>query len=318
MPTPCIRLPGVRPAAKHRRRRDHRLARRLLGLTALMAATGLVAPLTITGPVSAGQNGRPIIFGASGTVAELSRNVGAPLAVHAYGKLDRGVPRGDLVNMKPNVNWQTVASARPGSAVYDDIVRWADTLKNRRGTTMFIFHHEPEVHPLGTTSEFIAAYRHVVTLFRLRGVRNVEYTWNMTANAFRVSPGDRRYAGRWYPGDAYVDNVASDPYNWYDCGEGRGNWKSLHEVAGASLAFARARGKQLVLAEWGSQSGPRRAQWLREARDWFVANSSTIRAVFYFQTPLSRQRPGCRWRLTSDQDLRAFGQMARDGSRFSG
>lgn len=318
MPTPCIRLPGVRPAAKHRRRSDHRLARRLVGLTALMAATGVVAPLTLTGPVSAGQNSRPIIFGASGTVDELSRNVGASLAVHAYGKLSGGVPRGALVNMKPTVNWRTVASARAGSSVYSDIARWADTLKSRGGMTMFIFHHEPEVHPLGSPQEFIDAYRRVVTIFRERGVRNVEYTWNMTANAFRVSPGDRRYAGRYYPGDAYVDNVASDPYNWYDCGEGRGKWRSLNEVAGASLAFARSHGKSLVLAEWGSQSGPRRAQWLRDARDWFVANSSTIRAVFYFQTPLSRQRPGCRWRLASSEDLRAFGEMARDGSRFSG
>jgi hypothetical protein len=256
-------------------------------------------------------------LGASGgsEVDALARNIGEPLARHSFGQLNGKVPSGRLINMATNVPWRTVANASAGSSTYANVVRWADTLKARPGVTLFTFSHEPEGSSsdgLGTASEFIAAFRRVQTIFKARGVRNVEYTWNMTSNSFRVKSSDARYAPKWYPGDAYVDNVASAAYNWYNCGEGRGEWLSLANRAAAPLAFAKSHGKKLVLAEWASQRDSRRAQWLRDARQWFLSNKGSIRAAFYYQSPTPR--PGCYWRLTTASELDAFGDMARDSN----
>jgi len=257
----------------------------------------------------------PILLGASGYASELQSQVGVPLARHLFGQLDGHVPDGRLVNMKPNVTWSTVANAQPGSAVYADIARWADTINARPRQVLFTFSHEPESASsgwLGTNTQFIAAFRRVVTVFRNRGVDNVEFTWNMTANAFRVPASDSRYAPKWYPGDAYVDDVATDPYNWYNCGPGRGVWMSLQSIASASLTFARSHGKQYLLAEFGSQRDPRRAQWLRDAYSWLKANRAYIRGAFYFNT--SDARPGCYWRLTTTEEIGAFRTMASDSA----
>jgi len=268
---------------------------------------------------SAQAAGTTIILGASGgsEVDALQRNIGAPLARHSFGQLQGKVPAGRLVNMATNVSWRTVANARSGSSTYSNIVRWADTLKSRSGVTMFTFSHEPEGSSsdgLGSASDFIAAFRRVQDIFKSRGVRNVEYTWNMTSNSFRVKSSDDRYAPKWYPGDAYVDYVASAAYNWYNCGEGRGEWLSLANRAAGPLAFAKSHGKKLVLAEWASQRGSRRADWLRDARQWFLANKGTIRAAFYYQSPTPRA--GCSWKLTTSAEFDAFAQMAKDRANF--
>ncbi|HET8615446.1 MAG TPA: glycosyl hydrolase [Actinomycetales bacterium] len=266
---------------------------------------------------------KPIVFGASGgdQVAKLSTNIGAPLGKHVYAKLNGPVLDGRMINIATNVPWRTVASAKAGSATYNDLVRWADTLKQRQGPILVAFSHEPEGkssarEKLGTAAEFIAAWRKVHDVFQARGVRNVEYTWTMTSNAFRVKPGDARYAPKWYPGDAYVDNVATAAYNWYTCGEGNGQWLSLQNRAAAPLAFAKAHKKGYVLAEWASQKDARRAQWLKDARSFMLANASSIRGAFYYQSPTPR--PGCSWMLTTSAEFTAFGQMAKDRTDFGG
>ncbi len=223
--------------------------------------------------------------------------------------------------MKPTVTWHTVASAPSGSATYSDIVRWADTLKGRSGgPILFTFSHEPESHAsdrLGSSADFVAAYRRVHEIFVARGVNNVEYTWNMTAYAFKVPVGDGRYAAKWYPGDAYVDNVGADAYNWFDCGAGNGKWVALAQVAADALAFAKSHGKLLVLPEWASQRGSQRAQWLKDARNWLLANRGDIRGVFYY-TPPAAPKGSCSFALTTQAEFDAFGQMARDRANFGG
>lgn len=291
--------------------------------TALVGAVaaGLAFTLVPGAGGTASAAGTGIAFGASGgsAVSALSAKIGAPLHQHSFGMLDKSVPSGKLINMKPNVPWRSVAAAQPGSTVYTNITRWADTLKARPGRTMFTFSHEPEGKSsqsagLGNATEFIAAFRKVHDVFVSRGITNVEYTWNMTSNSYRVPASDPRYAPKWYPGDGYVDNVATAAYNWYTCEEGQGQWLSLASRAEAPLAFARAHGKPYVLAEWASAPGPQRAVWLSEARAWLLANKASIRGAFYFQS----SSPRCAWSLTSAAEFTAFGAMAKDTVNFGG
>ena len=63
------------------------------------------------------------------------------------------------------------------------------------GTVMVAYNHEPEAAAggyRGTASEFIAAWRRVVTIFNQQGANNVEWTLQMTAYSFKVSSGDPR------------------------------------------------------------------------------------------------------------------------------
>jgi hypothetical protein len=297
-----------------------------VAVTALTLGTGPAVGSYL--PVAASHQGhgtksaKPIVFGASGgnRVAKLSRKVGDHLARHRFGHLKGSVPIGRFINMQPDGPWRTIASAQPGSSTYGDLARWADTLKARGGKPiLFSFSHEPEGSSsdgLGSAGDFIAAFRRIHDIFTARGVRNVEYTWTMTSNSFRVPPSDGKYAPKWYPGDAYVDNVASAAYNWYNCGEGSGKWLPLSDRAAAPLAFAKSRHKQFVLAEWASESGPRRAQWLKDARAWFLANKGSIRGAFYYQTP--RPKQGCDWELSTSAEFKAFAAMADDQANFGG
>jgi beta-mannanase len=219
--------------------------------------------------------------------------------------------------MRSNTSWRNVANAKAGSSTYTNIVRWAKTLKARSTRTLFAFHHEPEgatSKSFGSAADFIAAYRHVVNIFRAQGVTNVEYTWQMTSWAFATRSSASNYAPKWYPGDSYVDNVGSDPYNWYNCGPGAGKWQSLKFVTDPSLAFAKAHHKKLVLAEFASQANSRRPQWLRDAKSYIVANRANIRAVFYFQFSL---RSACFWKLNTSGDLSAMRTFASDKVNFT-
>lgn len=293
--------------------RAQRVLRRCIAVLTVLAALTTVAL-----PASAAER---IRIGAVGDVAGLSRSIGAPLAKHSYAHFDQKVPDGRMISVKARSTWAETAKAAPGSAQYADIVRWADTIKSRPGPIMFAFNHEPEAAgnlSKGTPQDFIRAWRRVVDIFRQRGVRNVEYTLQMTAWAYRAAPSDRRHISKWYPGDAYVDNVGADAYNWYTCGHGNGRWMELKALADPLVAFARSRGKKASLPEFASFTDTRRAQWIRNAHQYLVANRGTITAAFYFQqNPTNPSNQDCRWKLSTSAEYKAYGEMAKNSTYFT-
>jgi len=274
-----------------------------------------VALLSVTSPASAAPT---IYVGAVGDVATLSKQTGAPLAWHTYSMFTRNAPTGaDMISVRyPGVSWRQVANAQPGSALYNDIVRWAQTIKARGGHVMVAYNHEPEAAPggyRGTPTEFIAAWRKVVTIFRNQGASNVEWTWQMTAYAFRVKSSDARYAAKWYPGDAYVDNVGADAYNWNVCGVGSGKANELSTLGAPVLAFAQAHGKKASFPEFASHANSSRTQWLRNAHQYLVSKQGQITAAFYFnRSPTVASNNDCRWALSTSAEWQAFGDIARD------
>jgi hypothetical protein len=175
-----------------------------------------------------------------------------------------------------HIAWRAIADAQPGSALHNNIVGWAAKVRNLGVKTYFAFHHEPEAAantPNGTAADFIAAWQKVVAVFRAQGVTNAEHIWTMTAHAFRVN--DRRAARLWFPGDAHVDGLGVDAYNWYTCRSGINTpWQTLSYLIEPFRQFGLARpGKRLMVAEWGSVEDPqaptRKAQWIAAARALF-------------------------------------------------
>ena len=58
-------------------------------------------------------------------VAGLAAGTGQPQAVHAYSKFSQSPPtNADMISVQSSGTWRQVAAAGPGSAIYNDIVRW--------------------------------------------------------------------------------------------------------------------------------------------------------------------------------------------------
>ena len=158
---------------------------------------------------------------------------------------------------------------------------------------------------------FSQAYARVVSIFRARGANNVLFVWQMTDWAFRTSQSDREYAAKWYPGDAYVDVVGADAYNWYTCGHGQGRWMQLESLFGPAVTFAKAHGKQAALPEFGSVSDSRRTAWIQAAGQYLAANDQTIAAAFYFNhKPTHVENADCTWPLVTQSEFDALGMLA--------
>jgi hypothetical protein len=302
------------PVRTHRGARGRTSLRRRVAMA--LPVMSLVAAAALTGTTNpAGAATTPkIYFGIVGNAA-----AGAPpLSLHRYAQLSGKPPIARMITMGPaGLHWSAISAAGPGSATYANLVRWADTLKTRPGPIFLAFAHEPEstgFHAYGTAAQYVAAWRHVVGVFRAQGATNVQWTWQMTSYAFEVPASDPRAAAKWYPGDAYVDDVGADGYDWSACRGGP--MRQLSAVDGPAVAFAKAHGKGAVLGEFGASAGPQRAQWIRNAGAFMLANASVFRAAYYFDE-FDAGTNGCNWLLSSTADRNALYAIARDASHFN-
>lgn len=113
------------------------------------------------------------------------------------------------------VDWSDVASGR-----FDNALRTqADGLR-RLGEPVFVtFDHEADrpdkVGVRGGAADFIAAWRHIVNIYRARGATNVIWVWVVTGWEDNFGR-----AAKVYPGDDYVDWISWEGYNAAGCREG--------------------------------------------------------------------------------------------------
>lgn len=299
---PARPRPGL---AGGRRRRLRAMSYGLSTAMALALGVGLAAPAHASGPT--------VLLGSAGDAASLSRETGENLPVHTYRTFSQSVPDVAMLTVASGTTWRNTANAGPGSTLYNNIVRWAQTIKSRPGTLLLAYHHEPEAHAsagLGSPADFIAAYRHVWSIFRAQGVTNVKWVWQMTAYSFKAKPSDRRYAANWYPGDGYVDVVGADGYNWRNCDGHNGAWTPMSGFADPVLAFAKAHGKTVSLPEFGAPQDSRRAAWLQDATSYMAAHKGQLSSAFYFNRGAAHPANGCSWLLNRQSEFDAFRSAA--------
>jgi hypothetical protein len=135
----------------------------------------------------------------------------------------------------------------------------------------------PKANPALTQADFVNAWRRVVDIFRQQGVTNVAWVWAL--NTPLPEGQDWGWDNDWqayYPGDAYVDWVGSDLYEW-----GQPSW--IDPV----YAFAVAHAKPYILPEFGVRGAysdmthAEHVQWLTTMRD-YVESHPKIKAMTYF------------------------------------
>lgn len=316
--------------------------------TSLVAVLALLALAAVTLPRGAAAAEDRMVFGAypgerggsadQGSVLAFEQDLGRPLeAVRVYDLWDQPFPssydrflrdggRYLVLSVKPKrmngskITWRSIADAVPGSARYQEIVGWAQKIAAFGAPISFTFHHEPEAHanvPYGVDRDFIDAWRKVVTVFRQEGVTNAEFTWIMTDYAFWI--GDRRDAPLWYPGDAYVDNIAADSYNWFECRPGIINrWKPLSETLDPLRRFGLLHpDKPLWVTEFAGVEDPnspgRKASWLGDVRALFKAPGWDQFQMILYYHHLDPNHPGCQWYADSSQSSwNAYAAMGAD------
>ncbi len=135
----------------------------------------------------------------------------------------------------------------------------------------------PKANPALTRADFVNAWRRVVGIFRQQGVTNVAWVW---APVTPLPEGqDWGWDNDWqayYPGNAYVDWVGSDLYEW-----GQPSW--IDPV----YAFAVAHAKPFILPEFGVRGAysdfthAEHVQWLAAMLD-YVESHPKIKAMTYF------------------------------------
>ena len=318
-------------------------ARWLLVVCLVLCLSLAVVGVGLAGPAGAGPGDPTVLFGArpepatqQGTTA-LETQIGRKLAaVRVYYSWDEPFPDADvnwfvasshplLLSVKAQrsngtfVLWRDIAAAQPGSALYNDMVSWATRVRNLGTHVYFIFNHEPETTANSgnsTAADFVAAWRKVVGVFRAQGVANADYLWTMTAFSFKAR--DRRRAADWYPGDAWVDYIGADAYNWFTCRPGINNpWNSLESLLNPMRLFAQGRPlKGLFVPEWASTEDPaqpgRKAQWYRDARALFSKPGwEQFKGILYYDK--KSKFASCTWFVNSSQTaLDAFRGMAAD------
>jgi hypothetical protein len=162
------------------------------------------------------------------------------------------------------------------------------------------FSHEPELNwgSHGSAADFHAAFRHVVERSRAEGATNVLWVWDLMG--LPGSVWSARYQQMW-PGDAYVDWVAWDPYNWGDCRSRA--WKSFAQTVQPFYGWLESNGfgqKPFMLAEYGTVEDPQR---LSAKADWLTGVSGALKslpnlkALLYFDLPAPPAN--CNWEVST-------------------
>ena len=320
-------------------------AKSFLGVVTSLAA--VVAVLSAAATPSAAEE--PIVFGAHQQVrsgetkqtalARLERTAGRQMtAVRQFYQWNQAFPTAFETGLRSSgrtlvmsvkakrldgslVPWSSIATAAPGSTRYNEIVSWARRIRDFRAPVWVTFNHEPEApvsRQMGTSTEYVAAWRNWVRIFRAQGATNVRFMWIMTDQSFWLPASDFRAAAHWYPGDDWVEGIAGDAYNWYRCRPGINNaWTSLRDIIEPQRRFwLNHRSEQLWLTEYATTDDPnnpgRKAQWYRDARALFKTPEFRVfDGVMLFEP--NYPFAGCTWAPdTTAQASTAWREWARD------
>jgi beta-mannanase len=216
-------------------------------------------------------------------------------AVSAHGSVPMSTWMSDdyTVPGYPNPAVETAYSnQRILSGAYDGFIRgWADGLKATGRTILLRFDHEMNGNWYAwspgfngnTTANYVAMWRHVHEIFVREGATNVRWVWSPNVDY----PGASAFEAM-YPGDAYVDWVALDGYNW-GMTNGYTPWRSFSQVfAGSYNRLNRLTTKPLMLAEVGcveagAPAGQSKAGWIASMLTRELPRAfPRVRAILWF------------------------------------
>lgn len=154
-----------------------------------------------------------------------------------------------------------------------------------------------------TPGDYVAAWRHIVGIFRQEQATNVRWVWSANVEYAGSTP----FASV-YPGDTWVDWVALDGYNWGTSQPWSG-WQSFYDIFNASYRqLVSLTTRPLMISEVAcADQGGDKARWINQA---FVTDIPgkfpRIAAVVWFN-----ERKEANWPFDSSaRSLAAFRNVA--------
>jgi hypothetical protein len=152
---------------------------------------------------------------------------------------------------------------------------------------------------------YVAAWRHIHDLFDAEGASNAVWVWS--PNAGDVPAARWNHWTHYYPGNAYVDWVGIDGYNWGTT-QPWSRWTSFASLV-APVYRDYAGRKPIMVAETGSaERGGDKAGWLASAARSLKLRFPAVAALVYFD-----QNKETDWRVDSSASaLRSFRVLAAD------
>ena len=157
--------------------------------------------------------------------------------------------------------------------------------------------------------DYIPAWHHVRDIFREVGADNALFIWSPNRTGDEASAEET--FDLLYPGDAYVDYVGIDGYNWglmYDTPTWTSRWQSFKEVFGPMYNVATRRtSKPIFISETAStEVGGSKAAWIENAFTEIEASYPRIEALVWFNYNKETD-----WRIdNNDMNLEAFRKHA--------
>ncbi|MGW6128819.1 glycoside hydrolase family 26 protein [Cellulomonas sp. NPDC055163] len=183
------------------------------------------------------------------------------------------------------------------------LVQWADALAAWDRPVLLRFAHEMNGswYPWSagvngnTAADYVDAWRHVHDVFAAHGADEVRWVWAPNV----VHPGSTSLTAL-YPGDAYVDVLGVDGYNW-GTSVSWGSWVSGRQVFEQTFTELRALApaKPLLVTETASsEAGGSKAAWVEDLVAWSAGQA--LLGVIWFDEDKETD-----WRMASSPESAA-------------
>jgi hypothetical protein len=213
-----------------------------------------------------------------------------------------------------------VALARIAEGAFDDLVTsWAEDVAAYRGPVLIRLMHEMNGfwYPWGvevngnTPRDYVRAWRRVHRIFARAGARNVSWVWSVNNVE---EPGEDSRISRYYPGDRYVDWVATSGFNWGTAFEWS-SWRDADALLGSTYRALQRFGKPIMISELGTTGlGGDPALWIAQTMRRIRTDYPGVRAVVWYDD-IDGSNLDFRLRGATAGALRAPGGLARGWAR---
>jgi hypothetical protein len=168
-----------------------------------------------------------------------------------------------LIYWEPSVDLDAI-----NSGVWDNYMKsFAASVRAYGAPTIMVPMHEMNGNwdiwdgPVGNNSpeKFIAAWKRMHGIFEDEGVRNVKWGW--AVNSVSVPDTTENSFAIYYPGDAYVDIVGVDGFNFNE----EDGWLTFSQVFDRALTSIKSYGKPIFIFSMATAAGPKKAEWITDA-----------------------------------------------------
>ncbi|WNO74178.1 glycoside hydrolase family 26 protein [Streptomyces sp. NBC_00306] len=188
------------------------------------------------------------------------------------------------------LGWKNIASGKHDKEIIDPQIR---RLKAYGKKVLFSFDQEVDARikeGAGTPAEYVAAYRHLYQRFQELGADNVVWVWTVSGYL-----GSADVMKQLYPGDAYVDWIGMDQYNYFGCHDTT-DWKTFEDSQRPTYDWLLeniSAKKPLMMAEFATApdlaDADRQRGWYTEIPE-VIRTMPRVKAMVHWNRPTSEER----------------------------